>query len=100
MATCHTISPLDSPQDTFSPVLTPDKTRDPKHVLAAAMFKASLELARSQVTLDKEGWRCASCGATCAKLHRLTHAPDCAVERVTEAWDAIKRLISEQSFTA
>jgi hypothetical protein len=97
MATHNSTNLLESPQGTFSMVPSP-KFKDPRHALAAEMFKASLELAR--VTLNDDGWYCASCKATCAKSTKLTHSPDGHAERVTAAWEAIKQQISLLSSAA
>jgi hypothetical protein len=84
MATCQGISPSRLSQDAlFIP------QQDTPRAEVAEMFKAALALARLQVTIDGNIACCASCQATAARVEELSHSPDCAADRVLNAWDAL-----------
>ncbi len=84
MATCQGISPSRHSQDArFIP------QHDTPRSEIAEMLRAALALARLLVTVCEGVARCASCQAKAAGVEELSHRPDCAADRVLNAWEAL-----------
>jgi hypothetical protein len=91
MATFHATIPSRVSQDArFIP------QQDSPRSEVAGMFRAALDLAYLQVSVDHDGARCASCLATAAGADELSHSTGCSVGRVLCAWDALKHRVSQK----
>jgi hypothetical protein len=91
MAICQGTSPSRLSQDAcFIP------QQDGPRSEVAAMFRAALDLAHLQLTVDGSGARCASCQVAAACMEELSHSPDCAADGVLKAREALKSKVSRK----